>query len=177
MAKWSHLRGRLDPRPPDNPAYQEKVNQVKAGGQGPLVVNDSLPLLPAPAPQSLTALAEAYSEARDFQERLEEHLKDVNLRLEALKQLLVERMQNEKISTLRLQNGQRFTEVFEPVAVVKDPQQLLTWVRQQGLESLLTLPWQRLNAMVKEALEPGGSGLLPDGVEVYALSKIQRVRQ
>jgi hypothetical protein len=96
--------------------------------------------------------------------------KFVNLKLEALKQLLDEAYTEQNLSEQRLQSGDSVAVQKEPHAVVKDADAYREWCFTKGYKEAMSLPWQTTNGMVKERLLEGIE--LPPGVEAYMLTKV-----
>jgi hypothetical protein len=63
---------------------------------------------------------------------------------------------------------------FEPYAVVKDKDAARLWAMANGFERTLQMPWQTLNAEVKERLLNGLAE--PDGVVAHSKPKLVRRR-
>ena len=151
MAKQNNLQkfGNL-PRfeEPESP-YRKKIQDKKREYDG----------------RSSADLARLYTEARDEKDDLEEELKGVNGRIQAIQELLIESFEADDISAVRTANGYLVSTKYEPYASVKDKETFKKWVIDNGYENLLTLPWQTTNAISKTLLESGEAA--PDGVEVY----------
>ena len=113
---------------------------------------------------SSAELANAYGALRaekDENERLE---KDINVRIMAVEEALWEKFEDEGVTSLKLTNGRTVRIEPAPVAKVIDKESLMQWVRDQGLQRLLSLHSGTLNSLTRERLlahEP-----LPGGIEV-----------
>jgi len=153
MAKQTNLQkfGNL-PRfvEQDNP-YRKKILDEKAKYEH--------------ARKSSADLAKAYTELRDDKDDLEEELKGINGKIQALQELLIESFEADDLSAVRTTNGYLVSTKYDPYASVKDKEAFRHWVIENGYENLLTLPWQTTNAISKTLLESGEAP--PDGVEVY----------
>jgi hypothetical protein len=132
----------------DNP-YRKKIVDQKAEYAG----------------KSSADLAKLYTELRDDKDDLEEELKGINGKIQALQELLIESFEADDLSAVRTTNGYLVSTKYDPYASVKDKEAFRHWVIENGYENLLTLPWQTTNAISKTLLESGEAP--PDGVEVY----------
>jgi len=132
----------------DNP-YRKKIVDQKAEYAG----------------KSSADLAKLYTELRDDKDDLEEELKGINGKIQALQELLIESFEADDLSAVRTTNGYLVSTKYDPYASVKDKEAFRHWVIENGYENLLTLPWQTTNAISKTLLESGEAA--PDGVEVY----------
>lgn len=119
--------------------------------------------------RSAAALARAYHDARVKKDALEDQVSSLNVEIEALVQLLDQAYEEEGVQTIKLENGASVAAEPEPYAAVLDREALRAWTVAQGLERLLSLPWQTTNSMTKEALLAGRP--LPDGVEAFSKPK------
>jgi hypothetical protein len=167
MGKWEFLKGKYPKLAPDSD-YQEKVRQVQesdyyevdgAGGPRLREVSD-------------VDLCNWYNNKRRLKDQLEAELKVLELEVQAATQLFVERFESQDVQKIKFQDGTTLSVNPEPYPYVQDQQKLLTWVRQQGLESLLTLNYQTLASLTKERLLEGKP--LPEGVDVFLKSKLTR---
>ncbi len=109
-------------------------------------------------------LAEAYAELRVEKSKIEAELKKVHVRIAAVEETMWGRFEDEGISSLKLTSGNTIRVQPEPHAQVQDRERLAQWVREQGLERLLALPWSTVNSLSKERLLAGDP--IPDGVEL-----------
>ena len=144
--KWQ--KANLEPfqQPPD---YQSKVNESKSSFVG----------LDAPG------LARAFNSARNRKRGHESVIKEINVELEALSQLLVEHLDTATISKLTLDTGETVFTQSEPYCSVEDKILLRAWIENNGLEELLTINFRTLNALTKERLIDGKAA--PSGVKVF----------
>ena len=113
----------------------------------------------------MSELAKTYTVLRDEKDDLEDELKVINGKIQAIQELLIGRFEDEDISAIRTSNGYLVSSKFDPYASVKDKTALRKWAVANGYEELLTLPWQTTNSIAKTLLETGEAA--PDGVEVY----------
>lgn len=111
-----------------------------------------------------------YIELRDEKDKAEEVVKDINVDLSAIEQLIAEHFEAKGVEAVRTVDGMLSVYV-EPYASVVDHDALLAWVKEQGLERNLRLPWQSMNSLTKQLLEDGQPE--PDGVEIYAKTKFK----
>jgi hypothetical protein len=139
--------------------YQERVEQVKAS-----ITNDSDFELHA------STLAHEYAGLRAEKDKAESFVSEINLRLEAVSQLMADQFEIEGVSSLKTESGQSVAVQLEPYARVVDKEANRLWAIKNGLERMMSLPWQTINSQAKEMLLDGMPP--PDGVEVFAKTKI-----
>lgn len=145
LQKYGHLPRYVEQESPN----QKKINELKANY----------------STLSTSELAQAYTRLRDEKDDIEEELKALNQKLEAASSILIERLEDEELLSLRTHDGYLISAKFDPYASVKDKEAFRAWVIENGYENLLTLPWQTTNAIAKALLESGEAP--PTGVEVY----------
>ncbi|HET9942140.1 MAG TPA: hypothetical protein VFR05_02295 [Terriglobia bacterium] len=145
LQKYGHLPRYVEQESPN----QKKINEHKAKY----------------STLSTSELAQAYTRLRDEKDDIEEELKALNQKLEAATAILIERLEEEELLSLRTHDGYLVSAKFDPYASVKDKEAFRAWVIDNGYENLLTLPWQTTNAIAKALLESGEAP--PTGVEVY----------
>jgi hypothetical protein len=138
------------------PAYQEKVQAVKDS-----IIGDF---------PYASDLAREYAGLRAEKARAEDVVSDINLRLEAVAQLLTDQYEAEGTSMLRLEDGQSVSVQYEPYAQVVDKEAFRLWCLAQGLERSMALPWQTTNSLTKTRLLEGEPE--PDGITATARTKI-----
>lgn len=113
--------------------------------------------------------------------RLEDALSVTQVEIDAAQVLFVDKLEQMGVSkfttavsldeqTGESSGGDTFYVQPEPYASVRDRDANREWAVANGLESLLQIPWQTLNAMTKERLEAGEE--LPPGVEVFIKTKV-----
>lgn len=144
---------------PDAP-FQERVQAMKQ-----LILDDTNASV-----LTSSELARAYREVRDELDRLDEATSRANLRLEAIKQMLVSQYEAEDIASVQLSDGATVRVQPEPYAQVKDKQAFRKWCIANGLEESLALPWLSTNSITKERLLAGLPE--PDGVEACKIDKV-----
>lgn len=115
-------------------------------------------------------LASLYVDAREQKAALEEEMYQVNLLLTALEQMTVEQYEVEGTNSIRLDSGASVSVQMEPYAQVQDREVFRQWCVAQGLENLMSIPWQTTNSLTKERLLNGEPE--PPGVKAFAKAKI-----
>lgn len=115
-------------------------------------------------------LAEYYRQLRAEKKELDEQASALQVRLDAVAQVLADVYEHQGISSLRLTDGGSVSVQEEPYARVTDKEAFRAWCVANGLEHSLVLPWQTTNGLVKERLLEGAPE--PDGVEVFAIKKL-----
>lgn len=158
MSKYAAVLPDLPRLPAADAPYQERVNQHKM----------TLNTLDA------IKLAELYTEHRREKDRLDDEVKALNLKIEAVTQMLV-RSQSDgeeawgqygvKDNAIRLPNGDTVRVKSEPYGQVKDKEAFRLWCIANGYERQLQLWPATMNALAKERRLSGEPD--PDGVEVF----------
>jgi hypothetical protein len=154
--KYSHLKNSLTKFTPE-PEYQQRVNAKKDEIRLQLELEDR--------PLSTRSIGEIYVRARQEKERLEALEKVENLMIEACNQMLVEMMEGESFTSVKLLSGISITLKDDVYVTVKDKTAFHAWIRETNLEDLLTVNYQTMSAMVKNKLIDGE--VLPPGVDTY----------
>ena len=143
----------------EEPAYQQKINAVKQAMKEEEEFK-----------QHASYFAKIYTEARDERDLIAEQMLEINLRLAAIEQLLVEQYEVEETTSLKLETGPTVRVQLEPYAQVQDHEAYRSWCIEQGMESLMSVPWMTTNKITKERLLDGEPE--PPGVKAYVKSKI-----
>jgi hypothetical protein len=133
---------------------------------------DALKAANADKKEDLAALGELYGAAKDDKERLEAEKKAVNERLQAFTEMLVERMEAMSLSSFKDAKGRPVILDDKPQPKYVDKRAFLKWVKEAGLEELLTMHYQTMLAEVKRRLDAGLEP--PPGVEVKLKTGVQR---
>jgi hypothetical protein len=138
------------------PAYQEKVEAVKAA------------MAADPDFQMHAAwLAQEYAGLRDEKAQAEAVVSEINLRLEAVKQLMAEQFESEGIASLKTASGRGISVYLEPYATLADREAFRQWCEADpDLRRKMMLPWQTTSALTKERLLAGEPE--PPGIQVFA---------
>ena len=155
MGKWTKLKKELA-RFQQPEEYQQRVDKAK------------LPYLNL----GMIKLAEKFSDWKDRKDEINDRLKEANLELEALIQVLVAKMEDDNVTKFQTGEGLSIFIKDEPYCSTQNREELHEWVRKEGLHDLFVVNHQTLTAMVKEKLERGEE--LPPGVAIYMKTSIQR---
>ncbi|MCR4300852.1 MAG: hypothetical protein NUV51_04515 [Sulfuricaulis sp.] len=115
--------------------------------------------------------ARAYADCRDMAARIGEWESSLNLLTEAFQQLMVDQMEVEGVTSMKLVSGRPVSTYLEPYAQVTDKETFRLWCVAQGLERQMALPWGTANALTKARLLEGEPE--PDGVTCYAKTKVR----
>jgi len=120
--------------------------------------------------QSASYMASVYADIRLEKAAVEAVLKEVQVRLDAIEELMVDQYEAEGLTFLRLDDGMSVGINIEPVAVVEDPEAFRLWCLANGYEKRMVLHSSTTQSVVKERLMEGEPE--PDGVTSYARPKI-----
>lgn len=155
--KYAKVIDALPKFPHTDLEQQERVNLIKAK-------------LTADLPRQAATYAQLFAQLRNEKDALEDELSDLNTKIEAVSQLLVDQYEAEGTHAIKLETGHSVTVQNEPYAQVQDRDTFRTWCIEAGLERSLMLPWQTTNALTKERLLAGLPE--PDGVAIYSKPKL-----
>lgn len=112
-----------------------------------------------------TGLAREFSFMRKMKRDLEEQVRDYNVHLEALSQLLVETLEASQLQNIKLLTGESVHVHTEAYPTIQDKVLLMAWIHNSGLEELLTLNFRTMQSLVRERLQQGKE--LPPGIAAY----------
>lgn len=159
----------------DDPRYQEKVEAVKAAilaesGSSFIPASnlayrfrklrgDDDSILRAPR-ERIEAIIEEFG-----RDGLDEIVKEVNLRIEAIQQLMTDQFEVEDLSGVRMADGGLVSQIKEPYPKVEDKSKFLKWCIDNGLSNQLSLHVKTMESIVKQRLLDGEPE--PDGVRAY----------
>ena len=115
--------------------------------------------------------ARLYAETRRIRARLAQMDAILSVTQEAHMVLMIEQMEVEGTTSLRLADGQPISTYPEPYAQVVDRDAFNEWCVKQGLLRKMQLPWQTTNMLVKNMLVNGDPE--PPGVSVTAKTKVR----
>ncbi len=161
--KYAHLVDRLPKLVPADAKYQDKIEAIKKE----VLLEHGHTWLPA------STLAKDYTDIRIEIDVIEDMLSKVNLRLEAITQMMINQFEVEDVSSLRITGATIRTQI-EPYATVKDKVAFRKWCVENGLEDSLTLPWPSTNSITKQRLLEGLPE--PDGIEAFQKTKVVLTR-
>jgi len=173
-SKYAELKaeGRLEPEPVEDQRYQDRVDEKKrailAGVRQELLETVEPESFEIPTASS-AALAEVFSVLRERKDKIKELESETNLALEAVSQLLVDAYEAEDLTSLKT-SDRSVSIQHEPVAKVEDPEKFRLWCIREGLESMMSIPWVRANAMTKDRLLAGSPE--PDGIKAFMRVKL-----
>jgi hypothetical protein len=117
-----------------------------------------------------TELCEKYVKVRAQIDDLEAKLSVLEVQKAALTYLFTNRFEDDDVTSMKFANGVTLGESVEPLPNVKDREALIGWIKSTGQEDLLTLNYQTLASITKQALLEGKP--VPPGVEVYMKQKL-----
>lgn len=158
--KWIGLRGKYD-KPPIEQGYREKQDEFLA-----------TPLVDGLAPSQLDdyGVAKLYYAAKLSKEAAESVARMYELQKDALARLMAERFEEDDKTSTSFTNGGSMRITPDVYPVVKNPQELLEWIKANNMESILTLNYQTMQSMVKQRLTEGKS--LPSGIDIFLKDKL-----
>lgn len=154
--KYSHLKGTLT-KFSGEPEYQERVNRKK--DEIKQQIKDEGQIV------SASTLGLVLVKARLEKERLEDLVKSQNLIIEAMQQELVDLLESQDFTSLKLGNGVSISIKDDVYCTVKDKQKFNSWVRETEQEDLFTVNYQTMSSLVKQKLIEGED--IPPGIDTY----------
>lgn len=154
--KYSHLKGQIT-KFSGEPEYQDRVNREKERIQQ--VLKDE--------GKSLTAsnYGDVLVAARVEKDRLENLVKVQNLTLESMSQLLVELLEGQDYTSLKLTNGISLSIKDDVYCSVEDKERFYNWISETDNESLLTVNYQTMSSLTKQCLIDDQP--IPAGIATY----------
>jgi hypothetical protein len=153
MGKWSGLKDKFTAFVQD-PTYQQKVDLEKK----------------TLAKLSRVLRCAKYAAFKRLKEAAEDEIEKLNVKLEALSQLLVDDLEGEAETKITNDTG-TFSIKDEPYPSVKDKLAFHAWVRSSGQEEILTVNYMTMSAIVKAKIEAGEE--IPPGVDVFIKTSIR----
>lgn len=154
--KYSHLKGQLTTYSSE-PEYQDRVNAERERIKGILKENSR--------PLSAASYADFLIMAKLEKARLEALVKEQSLTIEAMSQELIDRLEGDSITALRLVGGIALSIKDDVYCSVFNKVEFHNWIREQHLEDLFTVHYQTMSAMTKQKLQAGEP--IPPGIEPY----------
>jgi len=142
VGKYDKVIETLPKLPIDPTPYQERVELAKAEFA---------------EQRTSAARTEKYVEIRREKDRLEDIMSVINLRLEAITQLLVEAYESEDLQTIKLGDGASVSVQLEPYVGVVNKEAFRQWCLAQHLEREMHLHPSTATALMKERLLSGES--------------------
>src|SRR3990167_2114117 len=165
-SKYAGVLDGLAPLPPELPAYQQKIDALKAE-------------MRAAETHTPESLAVEYTKVRAVKDRLADELSLVQERVTALEQMLTESLDKDEPgwglygaspTTVKLANGASVAVQYEPQGKVEDKEAFRQGCVENGLEKSLQLWPSTMTAIVKERLLEGQPP--PAGVAAFVRAKI-----
>jgi hypothetical protein len=157
--KYAKFRGKVKPFEED-PLYQAKVEAWKQHfiGENP----DS---------GNVAWLGRQFATFKSTKKELEDQVKEVNLYITGLNQILTEHLEGTETQKLELISGELLYIQDTPYPKVVDQDKWHDHCVKHKLLNLFTMPWMTMKSMVSELLVKGQA--LPDGVEVFLKTEIR----
>jgi hypothetical protein len=119
-------------------------------------------------------LSERLTDNRGVKDDLAKDLSDVNLNIQVIEKLIVEKLDAAGIESV-VAGGYRLTPSVEPSFAKRDGQALRQWATETGQEDLLTINSQTLSSLAKEHFLEHGEP--PPGVELAGTyTKLSRTK-
>lgn len=161
MSKWMQFRSKLTrllPGAGGDDEYQKKIQKtIDYYTKGK-------------KPKTLSQLGAIFVELRSKKRDLEADVKYLNLRMEALSQVLLARFEDDGITSFKTPSEVTLFIRDEPYASIEDRAQIFAWIKKYKHVELLGIQWQTLNALMKEYLLAGKK--IPPGVKLFLKSNI-----
>ncbi len=161
MSKWIQFRSKLTrllPGAGGDDEYQKKIQKTID-----YYTKDK-------TPKTLNQLGAIFVELRSKKRDLEADVRYLNLRLEALSRVLLERLEDDGITSFKTPAEVTLFIRDEPYASIEDRGRLFAWIKKTRHVELLGIQWQTLNALMKEYLTDGKK--IPPGVKLFLKSNI-----
>lgn len=154
----SHLKSTLE-KVAEEPERQQELDQVKVELKD-LNVGD---------------LAIEYRKWYDEKEKLNQAISDLNIKLDAAGQLLLENLERQGLEQLRTTDGSTTLFIKDDVYCKQQNRaEYLDWIKKNGMEDLLTVHYSTMNAQTTDRLVKGQP--VPPGIQAYFKQSI-RIRR
>ena len=154
----SHLKTTLE-KVVEEPGHQEEIDKAKVELQG----------------KPMGDLASSYRQWYDEKEKLNQLISDLNTKLDAAGQLLLENLERQGLEQLRTTDGSTTLFIKDDVYCKQENRhKYLTWIKQNGMEDLLTVHYSTMNAQTTDRLVKGQP--VPPGIKAYFKQSI-RIRR
>lgn len=171
-SKWKFLRTQF-PEARDDASYDEKVGVARTAMMAALArALRRAGALADDADPGRAPVAALLVRLKAEKKALEERETEVNLKIAALERELVEQMEATDLDKFE-SDGTTTSLQYEPAVKTIDKRAVREWAHRIDPD-LLSVNANTLAAYVKEALEPGGSGVLPPGIDVKLRKKISQ---
>jgi len=154
--KYSHLKGSLT-KFTEESGHQDKVNNKKAE----IVTDMKLDGLDP----TMFNLGDVLVRARLRKANLEAQIKEENLIIEAMTQVLVDKLESEDYTSLKLSNGVSLSIKDDVYCSVSDKRIFYDWIESTGQQDLLSVNYQTMSALTKNLLTDGKE--IPPGISTY----------
>ncbi len=158
-SRWVKLKDKYPPKPLEgDPKYVEQVAMTRAFYAG----------------LTFAQLMAAFVDERKTKDEIDDALKAVNLRLEALGQLLLEQFEAQDLTSVKTAAGQTLFTNVEPYVGVFDRDAFESYVvEHQELDYLWSVHSQTLGSLVKSLLEEGRDDEVPPGLKIFLKSSVR----
>jgi hypothetical protein len=156
MGKYSKFKDQLT-KVQAEPDYQSKVNNKK----------DEIKktLLDEGKTVTVRNLGIVYAQARAEKARLKQLESAQQVIIEATQQELIEMMEGQEFTTVKLDGGVSISIKDDVYSSVKDKPAFMNWISENDMEDLLSVNYQTMNSLVKIRLIDGQP--VPAGIEPY----------
>jgi hypothetical protein len=138
MGKYTGVADAL-PSKPESSTFQERVDIAK----GQVQADDQV------------GVANLLLNIRAERDAAKERLSEINVRLVAVEQMLIDGFESVGVTGIKLNSGESISTQIKPWSRVEDKQAYRNWCVENGYEEALCLPWQTTNAITSERLVEG----------------------
>jgi hypothetical protein len=156
MGKYSGFKSQLT-KVEVEPDYQSKVNLMKDEVKGELLASGKQ--------VTVKSLGIVYAKARAEKARLNALIKAQQIIVEATQQELIEMMESQDYTSVKLEGGVSISIKDDVYSSVKDKPAFMSWISENDMEDLLSVNYQTMNSLVKSRLIDGQP--VPAGIEPY----------
>lgn len=165
----------------EEPEYQEKIDAVKKSTSIGFHPIEGFLMRSGKAGRTFlatdkTILAERWSSLRNYKDDLEARIKEVNLAIAAMQQLVLARLDDEGIDRFGVAGSLYYLQ-DEPYFSIDDKAKVVAWFKANGLEDMLSVNYQTLSGFVKERiLDKEVAAPVPDGVKMFVKETLRERR-
>lgn len=158
MGKYTQLKNKLPKgqRREDVGDFVQRVNEVKRRFL---------------SGRNLKDVMAYYRHARDQKEGIEDQLTEVNAKVRAAEDLIIEAQDSQGLSSFKDDDGNVYYQEVVPQVKVKDEEAAKKWVSEEGLDFLWSIQPMRLASTIKEMVLEGKE--VPDFIEMSSFTKLK----
>lgn len=157
MGKWDKFKGKFPRRPVGDDSFVARVAELRAFY----------------AKYPIAQLADEFVELQGYKDEHEEAISQLNVKLEAVAQVLHDQLEAQDLSQAMTSHGQKLGIKTDIYPSITDPEAFERHLRDNpDLQYLKKVHPASLGAFVRDLLERGKDGELPPGISIFFKSTV-----